>query len=215
MMPFPPYPHRQKRRVISAVACCLAGAAVALAAAPTKAQTYNNSNASDRQSWLPYTTAGYVGVAYGDAKHNLPCAAGQSCGDPDGAFKVYTGGMLSPYLGLELGYLQVGDADRNGGVAKAKGANVAFTGFLPLGADFSLMGKLGTTYSWTKTTAGTGVAAATGKEKGFGWAYGAGLSYDFGVNWSATLDWERHRMKFAGTNQRNVDVTSLGAKYRF
>jgi len=41
------------------------------------------------------------------------------------------------------------------------------------------------------------------------------LSFDFDRNWSATLDWERHQLKFEGSDRKDVDLTTLGIKYRF
>ncbi len=168
-----------------------------------------------RESWLPYTTSGYVGASIGQGEYNTSCLAGTTCDDPDTSGKVYTGGMFNPYLGIELGYIQWGDADRNGGTQRARGVNAMLTGFVPLGSMFTLVGKVGTTYAWTKSMPGSAFVAPAGSEDNFALAYGVGFSLDFTRNWSATLDWERHDLKFAGEGRKDVDLTTLGIKYRF
>lgn len=184
---------------------------------PTRAGYSSNSSSGyeARDSWIPYTTAGYVGIAVGNGKIHTDCIAGQTCDDPDWAASIYTGGMFSPYLGLQFGYLQLGEAERNGGLTKVRGVNLALTGLVPLGTNFSLVGRLGGTYGWTETSVGPGVPVASGDKNGFGVSYGAGLSWDFNRNWSVTLDWDRHRLKFAGDVTKNTDIAGIGIKYRF
>ncbi len=172
--------------------------------------------ASDlRYSWLPYTTSGYVGISVGKGELHTSCVAGLSCEDPDTSGKVYTGGMFNPYLGIELGYIQWGDAEHNGGKQKARGVNAMLTGFVPLGPMFTLVGKVGTTYGWTKSAPAVGVVAPAGSADAFALAYGAGVSFDFTRNWSVTLDWERHKLKFQNEGRKDVDLATLGVKYRF
>ena len=168
-----------------------------------------------RYSWLPYTTSGYVGASIGRGELHTSCVTGLSCEDPATSGKIYTGGMFNPYWGMELGYIQWGDADRNGGTQKARGVNAMLTGFVPLGPMFTLVGKVGATYGFTKSKPVVGLVAPSGSEDAFALAYGAGLSFDFTRNWSATVDWERHDLKFAGEGRKNVDLTMLGIKYRF
>lgn len=189
---------------------------MALPSEPTSAGPSGSSRFdSRRQSWIPYTSNGYVSIAYGGADFgDLSCATGFNCDNPDWAVKVNTGGMLNEWVGIELGYIHTGNADRNGGDARARGVNLSLTGFLPLNYGFSLMAKVGGTYGWTKLS-GTAAGTPRGSEEGFGVAYGAGLSFDFNPNWSLTLEWERHRMKFAGDDDRDVDLATLGVRYRF
>lgn len=173
------------------------------------------SSDSNRYSWIPYTTSGYFGISGNRAKLNTDCIVGENCNDPKTGVSVYTGGMFSPYFGLELGYFHLGDADRNGGTTKVQGADLELTGLLPLGNNFSLLGRAGGVYGWTDTSADPSVAIDTGKAKGFGWTAGAGLSWDFNRSWSLVAGWDRYRLKYAGDVKRNTDVTSLGLRYRF
>ncbi len=170
---------------------------------------------SNRYSWMPFTTSGYVGFGLGNGKLNTTCVAGLECADPDGAFHIYTGGMFSQWAGIELGYTQLDGADRNGGTTKVKGLSLLLTAGVPLGDYFDAHIKAGGTYGWTKVTAAAGVPIATGSENGFGWSYGAGLAWNFSRNWGLTVDWDRHHLKFVGDDKQDVDVATLGLRYRF
>lgn len=166
------------------------------------------------QSWLPYTTRGYVGISGGKADYDVPCTAGFDCDDSNEAFKIYTGGMLNQNFGLELGYLQGGEADRAGGNVKARGVNISLVGLLPFNETFEAFGKVGGTYGWTKTSASALSGADTGKEEGGGVSYGVGLNVFFTPNWGAVVEWERHRFHFA-SGKEDVDLATVGLKYRF
>lgn len=188
---------------------------MALPSEPTGAGYSSSRYDPNRQSWIPYTTNGYVTIAYGGGDFgDLDCATGFECDNPDWAAKINTGGMLNEWIGLELGYFHTGNADHNGGEARARGVNLSLTGFLPLNYGFSLMAKVGGTYGMTKLS-GTAAGTPSGSEEGFGVSYGAGLSFDFNPNWSLTLEWERHNLKFAGDDDRNVDLATVGVRYRF
>lgn len=170
----------------------------------------------NRTSWLPYTTNGYVGASVGWAEYNNSCGAGGfNCDDPDVSGHVYTGGMFTPYLGAEIGYVHIGEADRAGGTTRAKGVNLSLIGRLPISPVFHAYGKLGTTYGWTKVSANAASGVTTGKEEGWGLAYGLGVGYDFAPNWTAILEWQRHDFNFAGDSRREVDMANIGIKYRF
>lgn len=168
-----------------------------------------------RESWIPYTSSGYIGISGGKPDLKTGCVAGLSCEDPDSAWSIFLGGQFNPYLGLQLGYLQLQDAERNGGDTKVRGVNISLTGAVPLGSNFSLNGRVGGTYGWTKTSVGTLVPAPSGNEEGFGVAYGVGASWDFDRHWSVTLDWDRHRLKYAGDQKKDTDIASIGLRYRF
>lgn len=177
---------------------------------------YSGRNSS--YSWLPYTTRGYVGLHWGQADFDdVPCSSAYSCDDTsDKAFKVYTGGMFNDYFGLELGYLNTGSVDRSGGRTRAHGANLSLIAQAPLGQVAGIYAKAGVTYGWTRTsTGGLAVDVDDGKDSGAGPSYGAGLRFNATPNWALVLEWERHEMRFAGDDKRDVSLTTLGVQYRF
>jgi OmpA-OmpF porin, OOP family len=183
-------------------------AALALAAAgAAQAQ-------SSGYSVLPWTQQGYVGLNIGKPDYNNSCGAGPTCDDPDAAFHIYTGGMFSQWLGLEVGYLNLGRADRAGGRTRAHGINVSLVARAPIGP-VNLLAKGGATYGRTEVSADALSGVASGKSRGTGAAFGAGVGYDFGSNSSVVLEYGRHQFHFAGVGRKPVETTSIGYIHRF
>ena len=178
------------------------------------AQTPTAQGSTTNGSWLPYTQNGYVGINLGESRFDHEdCVFGFDCDDKSDnlAGKVYVGGMFNPNFGVELGYVNVGKQKMNGGERKAQGANISLVGNIPLDR-WSIFGKLGTTYSWTKTSAPVGV---TGDEDGWGLSYGAGVGYSFTPQSQIVLEWDRNRMDFANQNNVDVDLYTVGYRYHF
>lgn len=205
--------------MIRAFSCAaLAAAACSVASAQTQQGTTSNNTMSangPRDSFLPYTQQGYVGVSAGQSKYDLRSGTGGfPTDDSDQAVKIYTGGYFHPNFGVELGYLNAGRADRIGGTSRAQGLNLSLVARAPLTEQFDVFGKLGTTYSRTRTSGFSGFDVATGSESGFGLSYGAGVRWAFNESWAAVLEWERHKVRFAD-GKSNVDLTTLGVQYRY
>ena len=202
-------------------------AATLVAATAAQAQTASSSAASganagipasgrsDRMSVLPYTQDGYLGISAGRSQYDLRSGpAGTAYDDSDNAFKVYTGGFFHPNLGVELGYINAGKARRLGGDTKAQGVNLSLVGRAPLGEQFDLFGKVGTTYGRTQTDGSSNLGVRTGKEDGFGLSYGIGARWAFAPQWAAVLEWESHKFKFSDGDEA-VKMTTVGLQYRF
>lgn len=168
------------------------------------------------RSMLPYAGSGYVGLNVGRPEYDLACGRGGfACDDPGASVHVYVGGMFNSWLGAELGYLHMGDMDRQGGTTRGHGINLSLVGRWPVSQSFNLFAKVGTTYSRTEIDVGAGSTEASGDASGWGLSYGVGVGYDFGNRWGLVLQWDRHDMKFAGHGRENVDAASVGLKYRF
>lgn len=181
------------------------------------AQSSTSGTGGTRSGPLPFMRDSYIGLNLGRSDYDLDCGALGGCDNSENAGRLYIGGMFNRNVGLELGYLHMGEVDRAGGDTRAHGLNLSVVGRVPFGGDaFGLFGKLGTTYGRTETSAAAGSGITTGDDDGFGLSYGAGLSYDFQrSNWAALLEWERHRFKFAGDRREWVEAVSAGVKYRF
>jgi OmpA-OmpF porin, OOP family len=198
-----PRTHRLRRIGIAAVAV--------LATAAAQAQS---SSSSSGYSVLPWTQQGYVGLNIGKPDYNNSCGTGPTCDDPDAALHVYTGGMFNEWLGLEVGYLNMGRADRAGGRTRAHGINLSLVGRIPVGA-VNLFAKGGATYGRTEVSADLLSGVSSGKGRGTGLSVGAGVGYDFGRNSSVVLEYGRHDFHFAGAGRKAVDLTSVGYMHRF
>ncbi len=169
---------------------------------------------SARRSWIPYTTEGYIGGNIGRSDYSLgSCAPGISCDDKSVGFKVFTGGRFSPLFGVELGYFDLGKVDRNGGDVEAQGANLSLLGSVPIGDIFSLFGKVGGNYAWTKTSS-TVSGIRTGRRKDLGLSYGAGLQFDFTPILAVRADWDRYHLNYAGQREKS-DLYSVGLLFKF
>lgn len=193
------------------------------ALAPSLASAQMNPNRVDAsarpmagdgsRSWIPYTSYGYVGINAGQSNFPGNCNSGYECNEDNIGFKLYTGGQLWKLVGLEVGYINMGKAESSGGSIKAHGVNLSLVGNVPIGPQFNVFGKIGTTYGWTETT-GFATGYRTGNDHGFGVSYGAGVGFDVSRNIQIVGEWERHRFQLAGGNDE-ISLWSLGAKYKF
>ena len=206
--------------------CLVIGSALALSA-PLAAHADNpdsNSRAiwgwddpsgNRPQSWIPYTSYGYVGLGGGRSEFDLGgCAAGFACDDKDIGYKIFTGGKFSRLLGVELGYVRLGRGQANGGDEKAQGANLSLVANLPIGDMFNIYAKGGGIYGWTKTTANPASGARTGKDRGLNPSYGAGVQFDLTRNFALAADWDHYRFDYAhGTD--DATLYSLNAIFKY
>lgn len=209
-------------RLIPALVACAAAACCAAAAAQTTGSPSSSGSSTvrgyggDGWSLLPGTRRGYIGLNLGVPEYDLSCGSSPNltCDDPDLRGHLYTGGFFNDWLGLELGYLNEGRADRGGGRTRAEGINLSLVARMPIN-QFSIYGKLGTTYGRTRVSAEPAAALPTGRDRGWGPAYAAGVGFDITPRSGLVLEWARHEFHFAGAGRQNVDSTSIGYVHRF
>jgi OmpA-OmpF porin, OOP family len=185
---------------------------------PAIAQT---SSSSDEGAGLRHGNwfqrgQGYLGLNLGRSHYGVACGGSAFiCDTSDRSVKVTAGMMAGNYWGVELGYLDLGRIARAGGTTKAQGLNLSVVGRAPVLQQFSVFGKLGTTYGRTETSTAAASGMAGGTERGLGLSYGAGLSWDFTSRLSATLEWDSNEFRFASGGRDPVRSTSLGLQYRY
>ena len=188
---------------------------VVAACAATGVQAQTKASQSQRDSFIPYTQQGYLGLSGGRSNYDLNAGpSGLGFDDSDSAWKLTTGGYFHPNAGVELSYLNAGKAHRLGGTTKAQGINLSLVGRAPLNEQFDLFGKVGTTYGRTRTSGFSGLGVATGKDSGFGLSYGVGARWNFNQQWAAVVEWERHKFHFSDENS-GVKMTTLGVQYKY
>jgi OOP family OmpA-OmpF porin len=90
---------------------------------------------------------------------------------------------------------------------KGNGGFVDAVGKLPLGNNFSLLGRAGVFNGKLENT-------LLGSERGTSYKVGAGVQYDFAKNLGVRGEWERYRFDALGTKS-NTDLYSVGVNYRF
>ena len=192
--------HRHRIRALVLAALALgAGAAV---------------QAQSSSSGMPWTQQGYIGLNIGKPDYRNSCGFGPTCEDPNVGWHLYTGGMFNQWFGIEVGYIDMGRADRAGGRTRARGLNLSLVGRAPIGP-VSVFAKAGGTYGRTEVTADLLSGVSTGKDSGTGISVGAGVGYDINQNSSVVLEYGRHDFHFVGIGREPVELTSIGFVHRF
>lgn len=200
------------QKTLRLTASLLAVAASFTLVGVAQAQSTNNTNAA------PYYRAGgsYIDFNAGKSDYSLSDGIGiWDKDDSDNAYSAHIGSYFNNNMGMELGYTDFGQISRAGGSTKARGISLSLVGKFPVSPAFNLLGKIGTTYSDTDTSANGFSGIPTGSAHGFGVSYGVGAEYAFTPQWSVLLQYESHDLKFAGDNKERVDVTSLGVRYSY
>jgi hypothetical protein len=183
-------------------------------ATPAMAQTTRPTARDD--TWrMPYQQGffGYTGLSLGRSNYDVGCG-GVSCDENGNALKLFLGGKFNNAFGLELGYVNMGKADFAGGNLEAHGLNVSLVAGVPVGANSSIFGKIGTTAGRTKVS-GTIPAVQTGSEDGWGMSAGIGAQIGLTPTVAVRVDADRYRFKFIGGNTDNVDTLTVGLQYSF
>lgn len=173
----------------------------------------------------------YIGAGVGQSKAKDACATFQSqgltgsCDDTDTAGKLFLGYQFNQNFAVEGAYVDLGKVTGSGtvsgvpvsGEAKAKTWQLVAVGIVPLANNFSLFGKLGA-HRWdADASASASGSTSTASDKGTDVTYGLGGSYEFSKNLGLRLEWERFQ-NVGNTNttgRSNVDLLSVGLRYRF
>lgn len=165
-------------------------------------------------SLLPWTAYGYAGLNLGRANWGDSCDGFSGifdCDDTAFAGKIYTGGLISRMVGLEIGYVNFGRPDTAFGNWKAHGINASIVANLPVDP-VNIFARFGTTYGWTTTPAGAGLRS--GDDDGFGISYGLGIGFDVTPQFQVTAEWDRTRFNFINDDE-DLDMYTLGVRYKF
>ena len=197
---------------VTLVALGLALTAPALAQQPAAQSTTTTTD-----TWrMPYERGfwGHAGISFGQSKlDDLQCAPGFPCEDKDQAFRVYAGGRFSNIFGLEIGALNIGKYQANGGEADGWGADIALLAGIPIGANSAIFAKAGTIYARTEVASDV-AGAPSGKERGFGFRYGVGGQLGLTKEWALRADYDRYDVAFPG-DHRDLETLMLGVQYTF
>jgi opacity protein-like surface antigen len=155
------------------------------------------------------------------------------------AYKIIAAYRFAPMFSLEGSYNHFGDAKFSGvepgtvpsiwktgpvsGRAAVKGMTVQAVGMWPFKERYGLFAK-GGLFMWNTTlvsspTLSGGTLALSDvsiqHDNGISWLYGAGAEVRFRGRWHARLEWEHSTVRFAGTEERGVNISSLGVTFDF
>lgn len=148
--------------------------------------------------------------------------------DGDLGWKVYGGYDFNKYIGIELAYVDLGEAEVSAtssapfvasasASADADGFAFAVVARYPLNQQIDLFGKLGG-FIWEAeadasiTVAGvTAAVAGFAEDDGNSVMFGLGAEYEFNDNIGIRAEWER----FEQVANSDVDMFSIGLEYDF
>ncbi len=149
----------------------------------------------------------YVGGSLGPTRYKGPDIGGLSTDRSSTGGKLYGGYEFNDKFGLEAGYASVGKAKSAAGDVKGHGLYVDAVGKLPLGQNFSALGRVGAFNGHAKTSGGA-------SDSGTDLKYGLGVQYDLNKQAGIRGEWERYRFKSFGT-KADADMYTVGLNYRF
>lgn len=182
---------------------------------PTTTQPATTTTTTTDTWRMPYERGfwGHAGISFGQSKlDDLQCAPGLPCEDKDQAFRVYGGGRFNNIFGLEIGALNIGKYQANGGEADGWGADIALLAGIPFGANSAIFAKLGAIYARTEVS--SNIPGFAGKERGWGGRYGVGGQLGLTKEWALRADYDRYDVAFPG-DHRDLETLMLGVQYTF
>ena len=195
--------HARKMAAVAALGLLASGASMAQYATPWRGEFW-----------------GYLGASAGESKFRTDCnrtITQFECDTKDTGFKVYAGGRMTEWLGLEIGYTDFGRIKASGGEVDAWAVPLSLVAGIPFGQRFSAFGKVGGLYGRTDvrpTFESTIEGDGRGRKSGWGWTYGAGAAFAITPTVQIRADWDRHKLDFA-SGREDVDMLSAGVQFRF
>jgi OmpA-OmpF porin, OOP family len=146
----------------------------------------------------------------------------------DAGGKVFLGRQFNRYVGMELGYFDLGKfgwqttttpAGTLSGEIRAQGANLDLLGTLPLTTHLSALARVGATYARTRSNyASTGainVITATPSERKTEAKWGLGLQYAFSPGFQMRVEGEEYRISDALDGRGKVRMYSASLVFPF
>lgn len=151
----------------------------------------------------------------------------------DTGYKLFGGYQFNPYIALEGGYFDLGEASFTanvgsagnalpgtfGGTTQVKGYFLDLVGSVYFNDKLSAFARIGADHARPEERfTGTGSVPLTSyrsSEWDTNLKYGLGLQYAFTPTWALRLEGERYRIQDGVANRDDVNFISLGLVYRF
>ena len=146
----------------------------------------------------------------------------------DAGYKVFFGRQFNRYLGMEVGYFNLGKYGFQNSVLptgvlsgeiRAQGANADLVLTLPVSQNFSLLGRAGAMYTRTRSQyAGTGAVTApraNPSERTTTPKFGLGMQYAFSDSFMMRGEAEEYRVDDASNGRGKVRMYSVSLVFPF
>lgn len=171
-------------------------------------------------------SGGYLGASVGQSRIKDFCPnilpVGTSCDDRSSAYGVFLGYQVNKYLGVEVGYTDLGEFKASGSgtnlTNKVQGVELLGVGTIPINPQLDVYGKVGV-LSWEDKQSCTGTSCVFGsqKETGTDLTYALGAQINFTKNVAGRVQYQRYQDvgEDATTGKSDVDVMSVGIVFKF
>jgi OOP family OmpA-OmpF porin len=183
------------------------------------------------QGWYLGTGVGYAKGSLDDgsirdevARQSPGSTAGAISKDENSlAYKIFLGYSFTSVIAVEANAFTLDAFDFRAAVSLDGqvgywGLGMDLLGFLPVGDNWRLFGRVGALVAETRvklTGQGVGLADSELKEYDPGYKFGAGVAYEFDSGVAFRGEWERYVLDDAMGGDTNVDAFSVTFLYRF
>lgn len=167
----------------------------------------------------------YLGGSIGQSMSRESCDdVPISCNDKDTAFRLFGGYQFNRFVGVELGYADLGTpASANGtvlGVPVRLNVDVTAWDLVAVGTypinRFFLYGKAGLYYADTESSATALGTTRTDSDTNTDLTFGAGAGFSITNNLKIRAEWQRYQnVGGDSTGEDDIDVFSVGLLWRF
>ncbi|MEX0958557.1 MAG: outer membrane beta-barrel protein [Burkholderiales bacterium] len=171
----------------------------------------------------------YAGGSVGQSKFSDTCKdeAGvglSSCDDKDTGFKLFGGYLFNPNLGVEVGYVDLGEVTASGtflgtpftATIETTGLTAHAVGILPLNEQFSLLGKLGLIRWDMDANVSVGGVSGNVSEDGIDFALALGAQYNISRSIGVRAEWDFYKdLGNSETGEDDVHFLSAGVVFSF
>jgi len=179
----------------------------------------------------------YIGGGGGQAEYQDVDEVESACGvagaictadETDTAFKFFAGYRIAPYLAVEGGYLELGEATAEATAPLsataslgAQGGYLALLPQIPIGSTGSIFARVGVSAAEAELTVTTGGITASDSTGAVALVFGAGAEIRLTETIAIRGEWERHSfdeaLEIAGVefDAPDIDVLSAGLVISF
>lgn len=155
----------------------------------------------------------YFGAGLGISDAKKFCEVRTDCDQGSTAWRVFGGVQFTPNIGVEIGYVDLGETrgtDASGTITKRGTAATDLVAVLSYPRNrLSVSAKAGGYYGKPRATFQTATSTSYGRESKGGLTYGLGAQYDFTPAFALRADWQRYAQVGGATTGSEADIDAF------